>query len=241
MSYILEALKKSEQDRQGTAMPDLKTLQLEESVPEKERVLWPYYIVAMLGVGIGGFFAWKSVYQEPTEANFVNAGAEMLAKETSVAEPVEETTLPNVESGATNKKDSAPRFGKQAKPLKQKVAAAQKQIEPKVVFAKEPLDGSALEPANKGSVIFSKKPLDGVVNISELPPEIRSEIPRISFDGHVYSGKREQRSVMINGRKMQEGEMISADLKLEKVTANGAVFEFKGYWFKLGALQDWAK
>lgn len=221
MSYILEALKKSEQNRQETLMPDLQTLRLEESMPEaeKERLLWPYYIVAILGVGIGGFFAWKSTHQqEATEATVVNAGTEMPTKETLLTEPVQATTVPNAESGTTGKTPSS-----------------------KVVFAEKPLDGSTLEPANKGSVMFSKTRLDGVANISELPSDIRSEIPRISFDGHVYSGKREQRSVMINGRKMQEGEMVSADLKLEQITSNGAVFGFKEYRFKLGALQDWGK
>ena len=76
--------------------------------------------------------------------------------------------------------------------------------------------------------------------ISELPDNVRKGIPNIEFAGHVYSSVVERRSVMINGRKMREGDAVSADLFLHAITPEGAEFDYKGYRFKLNALQDWS-
>ena len=53
MSYILDALKKSEKERQRGTAPDLLTVQ-ETVLPEKKkRRVWPYIIFAVLILGIG--------------------------------------------------------------------------------------------------------------------------------------------------------------------------------------------
>jgi general secretion pathway protein B len=48
MSYILEALKKSDQKRQKGQVPDLSTVQIEISPEEKKKALWPYILMGIL-------------------------------------------------------------------------------------------------------------------------------------------------------------------------------------------------
>lgn len=48
MSYILEALKKSDQKRQKGHVPDLNTVQIEFPPEDKKKALWPYILVGIL-------------------------------------------------------------------------------------------------------------------------------------------------------------------------------------------------
>jgi general secretion pathway protein B len=129
--------------------------------------------------------------------------------------------------------------------------------QPKVIFSKEPLDMSSdvADEVQSGASQSGDPKLTGAesstnqelkeeniqaVMISELPDSIRQSIPSIEFAGHVYSSTVERRSVMLNGRKMREGDAVSADLFLHAITPDGAEFDYQGYRFKLNALQDWS-
>lgn len=48
MSYILDALKKSDQKRQRGQVPDLNTVQVELPPEDKKKVLWPYLLVGIV-------------------------------------------------------------------------------------------------------------------------------------------------------------------------------------------------
>ncbi len=48
MSYILDALKKSDQKRQRGQAPDLNTVQVELPPEDKKKVLWPYILIGIL-------------------------------------------------------------------------------------------------------------------------------------------------------------------------------------------------
>ncbi|MCK5195785.1 MAG: general secretion pathway protein GspB [Desulfobulbaceae bacterium] len=48
MSYILEALKKSDQKRQKGQVPDLSTVQIEIPPEDKKKALWPYILMGIL-------------------------------------------------------------------------------------------------------------------------------------------------------------------------------------------------
>ncbi|MBC8317026.1 MAG: general secretion pathway protein GspB [Desulfobulbaceae bacterium] len=48
MSYILEALKKSDQKRQKGHIPDLNTVQSERPPEDNKKIVWPYFLAAIL-------------------------------------------------------------------------------------------------------------------------------------------------------------------------------------------------
>ncbi|MEA3547068.1 MAG: general secretion pathway protein GspB [Thermodesulfobacteriota bacterium] len=48
MSYILDALKKSDQKRQRGQVPDLNTVQVELPPEDKKKALWPYILIGIL-------------------------------------------------------------------------------------------------------------------------------------------------------------------------------------------------
>jgi general secretion pathway protein B len=73
----------------------------------------------------------------------------------------------------------------------------------------------------------------------ELPPDMQQHIPVMEFSAHVYSSNPMQRSIVINGRFMEEGDRLTADLLLDEITADGAIFNFRGQRFHQGVVSAW--
>lgn len=64
MSYILDALKKSDKQRQKDKIPDLQTIQeIEPSDGSPKRSIWPYLLIAVLLVNTVVFVMWWSPWQ----------------------------------------------------------------------------------------------------------------------------------------------------------------------------------
>ncbi len=72
----------------------------------------------------------------------------------------------------------------------------------------------------------------------ELAPQIRDAIPNLSVSMLIYSKKPEDRWININGSKKREGETISAGLKLEEITPDGAIFSYQGRRFYKSVVGD---
>jgi len=71
---------------------------------------------------------------------------------------------------------------------------------------------------------------------NDLAPQIRDSIPGLSFSMLIYSKKPDQRWININGSKRREGDEISAGLKLEEITPDGAIFSYLGTRFYKGVI-----
>ena len=61
MSYILDALKKSERERRQSSIPAPPTLNDNISDRAKKRSIWPYLIVAALALSAGIFASWAGI------------------------------------------------------------------------------------------------------------------------------------------------------------------------------------
>jgi capsular exopolysaccharide synthesis family protein len=72
-----------------------------------------------------------------------------------------------------------------------------------------------------------------IYNLEELPSSIKQNLPTIAISVFVYSDDASSRMARINGQMMREGEYITADLKLEKITLDGPVFRFQNYCFSV--------
>ncbi|MGA3114356.1 MAG: general secretion pathway protein GspB [Syntrophobacteraceae bacterium] len=72
----------------------------------------------------------------------------------------------------------------------------------------------------------------------ELSPQVRDALPSLSFSMLVYAKKPEGRWININGSKRREGEEITAGLKLEEITPDGAIFSYQGHRFYKAVVGD---
>ena len=70
--------------------------------------------------------------------------------------------------------------------------------------------------------------------MTDLPPAIQQEIPRMSISVHAYSARPADRIVGINDRLLREGADLTQGLTLEQITPDGMIFTYKGYRFHRG-------
>ena len=224
MSYILDALRKSEQQRQHAAAPTLLSAQAMQEAPKPKDSAYRAGVAAALvcaGILIGWWRPWQA---EPPPT------PQPLTQQPFAAQPqaaaVEAPDALPASPGAGPKLDTAP-------PLP---AASRVQTQPAM-----PLQPGAqhavVEPGSPPVTAASPapaRPENEVLTQGELPEAVRQALPGITIAFHQYSNSPEERRVMINNIVLRQGEMIAPDLKLELITAEGVVLGFQGYRFKRG-------
>ncbi len=77
----------------------------------------------------------------------------------------------------------------------------------------------------------------GVLKFYDLPSEMRDMFP-ISVSMVVYSERPEKRSITVNGSRLNEGGQVYPGMKLEKITPEGAIFDYRGCRFSRNVRGD---
>jgi general secretion pathway protein B len=230
MSYILEGLKKLEQKRkQEEKLPHLLTFQGDSIQKPAKPSLWPYLLLAVLLLNAGVFIWWIG----PWRSTERNAPAPQSAARKSV--PTVATTTP-----VEQKRESKPAPVKESQqsramsgPLSS--TAGKETKETPLPAAKEtpaPKQPSVAVPASPAK---SKPAADGrIVQLNELPPEIKNGLPDLKMSAHFYSTEQQARFARVNDKILHEGETLSEGLKVEEINPGGTVFNYRGYRFQIG-------
>jgi hypothetical protein len=73
-----------------------------------------------------------------------------------------------------------------------------------------------------------------VYRFRQLPVSIQNRIPPLQMSLHAYNRNDSGASmVQLNGEILQEGDAVTETLKLEKISAAGAILNYAGYRFLL--------
>jgi general secretion pathway protein B len=78
-----------------------------------------------------------------------------------------------------------------------------------------------------------------IEEVNELPDDVRNNLPAMTFSFHVYSENPQQRTIIINNRRMREGDEVSAGLQLQQITDDGVVLLFTAHRIHIGVLSGW--
>ncbi len=206
MSYILDALKKSEQDRGKGAVPGVQTVHSSSlNYRQEKKSVWPWFLVALIAINLVAviYFIQTKDNKEPVAA---------IQPETITETPVQKKQVATTPTATTSIPPTA-------------VVAAQKEA-----------------PAFEKQIIQQTETIEPIfetVDLYDLPLNVRQHIPDLEFSAHVYSTNPLQRSLVINGRFMEEGAQINNELVLTEITSDGAVFDFQGYRFSTSVLSGW--
>ncbi|TDP72838.1 general secretion pathway protein GspB [Roseateles toxinivorans] len=68
---------------------------------------------------------------------------------------------------------------------------------------------------------------------SGLPEDIRRQLPPLVAGGAMYSESAAHRILIVNGQLFREGDRIAPELVLEQIRHRGAVLSFKGQRFRI--------
>lgn len=222
MSYILDALKKSELERGNGAIPSVQTIHSSAlNYHQQRRLLWPWILIAVLLANV--FILIYFLQAGPDTAAVTTSGR---AAENSQGSSASQNRAPAENSPAPAPAISAPTTQASGAPATPAPAAQPPaQIKPVPARVTPTVPVSAREP---------------LLDIDELPAEIRRQVPSMVFSAHVYSSNPMQRSLVINNRFMEEGDAFSHDLILTEITRSGAIFAFRGYRFHSSVLSGWS-
>ena len=64
---------------------------------------------------------------------------------------------------------------------------------------------------------------------NEMPPELLKQVLAIPISAHIYSSKAAERMVIIDGRGVREGDSLPSGVLVEQITPTGISVSYKGY------------
>lgn len=101
----------------------------------------------------------------------------------------------------------------------------------------EPLQAETLEIPL--SMDDSLPPNYQIKELWEQPVSFQNLIPDLDFAFHVYSELVEQRTIIINDRRLAEGQMIARGLKLHTITESGVILFYQDRFFHVDVVTQW--
>lgn len=224
MSYILEALKKAEAERQLGATPTLHAPTLEAAAPRAGGVRKPL-LAAVGGMAVVIVVLAVVVWRQASEPASAPPPATAAVPAPAVQMP---RPAPPVSVAAAAPVTPAP-------PPAPVVAAAP-------VAAPPPAPPTRPEPVNPPPAPVAAVPApapaakpaeEPVQSLHDLPEPIRRAIPTYTMDGYMYSPNPTDRMILIDKVLRREGEEVAPGLVLEKLLPKGAVFSFRGYRYRV--------
>lgn len=215
MSFILDALKKSEIDRQRQSMPGLMDAPIATRRPRLP--LWAVLLGALLAINMVVLIVVLMRNNAPPAAPAKPVETRTTAADKPAAVPDHFSPL-----------DSAPVYAPEIPvPAAEEPAAAPR------VFAQR----SAPRPLRRPDpVLIDEAPADNeelLPSISELNLTGSQALPELHLDVHVYATKPSDRFVYINMRKYHEGNTLQEGPVLERIRRDGVVLEYQGLRFVL--------
>ncbi|WP_449360166.1 general secretion pathway protein GspB [Alishewanella longhuensis] len=76
-------------------------------------------------------------------------------------------------------------------------------------------------------------------DIGALDLALQRQLPKLKFEAHVYATQPAQRWVKVNGKSLQEGQWITADVRLREITPQYVLLEYGQQLFSMRALSEW--
>lgn len=89
----------------------------------------------------------------------------------------------------------------------------------------------------KSKVTESAAPARDIRTLDDL---LQRQIPPLRFQAHVYATDPQQRWVKVNGKDLQEGQWITADIQLKEITPNYVLLQTGRQMFSMEALSEWS-
>jgi general secretion pathway protein B len=256
MSFILDALRKSEHDRQRQAGPALAEVPVAQ--PKSRSNVWATAAIALLLVNLVaiGVLLIRKAAEAP-------AGAAPAAATPTAAEPVA-STAPSAPEQVSMTRTAPPMLqparaqasAPSRNPLEDEVSTPPDADPELVARASAAPAGPPAVTGGRvkgGSVVYESLPDDSALGGPAYTPPAQAPAnaapqpnlptadelaaaggaPALNLDLHVYSTKPAERMAFINGHKYREGDTLQEGAVVRQITPNGVVLEMNGRQFLL--------
>jgi general secretion pathway protein B len=225
MSYILEALKKAQAERQLGRVPTIDAMPAYGSVvpAPRNKLLWLALLALVVLVLLVGLLLWRQMQMAVPPAVVQASEPVILAN----APPVVQADSPVAKA---NPPPAVPRAVPKVANVPKAVAVSEA---PK---AQRPVAAAKAEPAlqpqpQSPAPVAASEP--AVPSLRELPEPIQRQIPAIAIGGYIYSKNPADRLLLIDKSLRSEGDELAPGLVLEKLQPTAAIFNFRGYRYRV--------
>ena len=245
MSYILDALKKSDLQRKQGDVPTLQTVHLQVRLQDKTpRVLYGVIaLLLLLLMFVLGYLFSQQFFQSQNDSTIVALPA-TADKADEVVQQIGGAQSDNAGAGKAGSiiTDSIKTDGElnRAAVIPHRSSASEASLPAESSLPQYSRENSAAAAASSPDNLKTEPDLMDVPYLHELPDYQQQSIPVMEFAGHVYSSDASSRSVIINGQFMEVGDNLMPGLSIESITINGVVFAYQGSLFRVDILQDWS-
>ncbi|MFL1405262.1 general secretion pathway protein GspB [Marinobacter sp. M1N3S26] len=241
MSYILEALKKSESERNQGRVPNLGQ-QIRMVHRKRKRgipaLAWLAIALTLNAVILAALF-WPGAglwWDHSQTAGALARSTEQVAGATAAGSE----EAPAAASGEVAR-------AKEPVPEPAEITAATGELESQgavildtVKEAPTVIVPTVRQPGTAGGSEYTPEPWEGrVPHLVELPMAFQRQVPDLVFNSHVYSSRPSARSVMINNRYLRMGDSFGP-LRVERITEEGVELSMDGQRFRVGVVRDWS-
>jgi len=234
MSFILDALKKSENERQRQSGPGL--FEAKVAPPKPRWPAWAFALAALLVINIG-VVIWLTLRQ-PSRSDVVAA---VQPPQT----PLPVARMPTVQAIQAPAANStpAPAAGEAVDQAAQQSSARAASENAAASASEEPNPDDyapAVEPAPNASPTaplsgshVTRGTVEGLPTYDEMAGRPSSGLPNLRLDLHVYAAKPQDRFIFLNMHRLREGDALPEGVRVETITPDGAVLSFRGSKFVL--------
>jgi general secretion pathway protein B len=230
MSYILDALKRADAERQRGHVPGLHTRsspELDATAPTvtqidtRQRLLLLLLAVLLAVLLVMGALWWW----------LGEAPAATVAAPTT-------TTAPEAPSSPPSPAPEPPVSAQPDEPAPPPLPILSPvPPRPPAKTATPPADAAPADPkrpATESAPGNAGAATAPVRSFAELTPEARARLPAVNVSGSTYSKNPALRMLIINGKVVQEGGEIASGLTLETIEPRSAVLNHQGMRYRIG-------
>jgi general secretion pathway protein B len=244
MSFILDALKKSESDRQRQHGPAL--FEVRVAPPRTRLPLWAIAVAALLVVNLG-VVLWMLLRHQGHVGSA--PGREPVTAASSVP-PSTGNPMPVVATSAPAAAGAAPPAALAppptppiaptpgAAPAAPAAGTATGATPPTVSGAADSANAEDYAPAQETPAAglgnhVRRATASGVPLYQEMTATPGTQLPQLRLDLHVFAARPQDRFVMINMHKLREGDTLPDGVHVDSITPEGAVLSYHGSRFLL--------
>ena len=254
MSYILDALRRADAERELGEVPTLHTqaapLASSDDGFDAPPAKWGRWVAVVLSFLAASAVAWlwlRPGAAEPRSAVVLTAPA----AQPMVQSPTPPQSLQQLDPTIAPVAEKVSEFGAQPPATQVQTAVAPDVLQKKAASPTAGIAGLAGRAASAGAPkttpppasprtepktttkAVTAAPRDSVVGVNDLPEAIRREQPKLSVGGAMHSANPANRMLILNGQVFHEGDQVTADLVLEQIKLKSAVLVYKGYRYSI--------
>ena len=219
MSIILDALRKSDNERRRQERPSISQLP-----PVTAGTAMPGWVFTILGV-----LATLVVVLAVAFWHFAgSAGGRMP---TAAHQAADQTNDSGARAGLEQRQEQAPAAA--ARPLAREIPPAPTTDTPRPGEQAAPTAAPPSSPAPAGTTVTPPAATSDLPSFDELMARGELSVPGLHMDLHVYATDPAQRFVFINGRRLRHGDEFAGGVRIVEILADGVILQHDGRRFVL--------